>query len=167
PASEAFAFVPRLWSRFAAFVSRKPQPKSLRARAKNLITIQDGSLPSPARLFTDYGYAIIPLGLTGWIAFTVAFALIDISYAIPLLSDPMGWGWNLFGTADLGWVMYVPHLVPYLQAPIFLGGLAVSIYTTYRIGLNHTTDKNVLTRSLAPVVILLSLITATFFWLAM
>jgi polyferredoxin/plastocyanin len=167
PASEAFAFVPRLWAQFVAFVSRKPQPKGSRARAKNLITIKDGSLPAPGRLFTDYGYAIIPLGLTGWIGFTVAFALIDISYAIPLLSDPMGWGWNLFGTADLGWVMYVPHLVPYLQGPIFLGGLAVSIYTAYRIGLNHTSDKNVLTRSLAPVVILLSLITATFFWLAM
>lgn len=164
PATEAFAFVPHLWSRFTLFVRRKPQEKSKRSTSK--ATLQDGKLPSLTRLFTDYGYSIIPLGLTGWIAFTVAFAMVDISYAIPLLSDPMGWGWNLFGTADYGWVMYAPQLIPYLQTPIFLGGLAVSIYTAYRIGLNHTTDKKMLTRSLVPVVILLSLFTATFFWLS-
>lgn len=166
PAGEAFAFVPRLWKRFTDFVRRQPREKNPLA-AMNLPVLQGGSLPSLATLFRDYGYAVIPLGLTGWIGFTVAFALIDISYAIPLLSDPMGWGWNLFGTASYGWVMYAPHLVPYLQAPIFLGGLGVSIFTAYRIGLNHTTDKKVLTRSLLPVVVLLSLITATFFWLAM
>ncbi len=165
PASEAFAFVPRLWNRFVSLVSRKPQAE-IPGTVPN-VTLQGGGLPSLARLFTDYGYATIPLGLTGWIGFTVAFALIDISYAIPLLSDPMGWGWNLFGTAGYGWVMYMPHLVPYLQSPIFLGGLAVSIYTAYRIGLNHTSDKKVLTLSLTPVVILLSMITATFFWLTM
>ena len=166
PAGEAFAFVPRLWDQFLAFVTRKPQQAKSSGRASNVITLE-GKLPSLKRLFIDYGYAVIPLGLAGWIAFTVAFALIDISYAIPLLSDPMGWGWDLFGTAKYGWVMYTPHLVPYLQTPIFLGGLAVSIYTAYRIGLNHTKDKKVLTLSLVPVVILLSLIIATFFWLAM
>ncbi len=165
PASEAFAFVPRLWNQLVSLVRRKPQAEGPGAAA--VVPASGAGLPSAARLFTDYGYAVIPLGLTGWIGFTVAFALIDISYAIPLLSDPMGWGWNLFGTAGYGWVMYVPHLVPYLQAPIFLGGLAVSIYTAYRIGLNHTTDKKVLTRSLAPVVILMSMITAALFWLAM
>ncbi|MFZ5912301.1 MAG: cupredoxin domain-containing protein [Chloroflexota bacterium] len=164
PASEAFAFVPRLWNNFMNLVRRKPQEKNPLA-AMN-IPVRSG-LPSLALLFRDYGYAVIPLGLAGWIAFTVAFAMIDISYAIPLLSDPMGWGWNLFGTANYGWVMYAPHLVPYLQAPILLGGLGVSIYTAYRIGLNHITDKKVLTRSLAPAVILLSLVTATFFWLVL
>lgn len=165
PAGEAFAFVPRLWNRFTSFVTRKPQQSLVKGDPKE--AVGTGALPSLKHLFTGYGYAVIPLGLAGWIAFTVAFALIDISYAIPLLSDPMGWGWDLFGTAKNGWVMYAPHLVPYLQTPIFLGGLAISIYTAYRIGLNHTSDKKLLVRSLVPVVILLSLIIAIFFWLAM
>jgi len=102
-----------------------------------------------------------------WIAFTVAFALVDISYAIPLLSDPMGWGWDLFGTADYGWVMYAPHIIPYLQIPIMLAGLAISIYTVYRIAINHTTDKKLLIRSLTPVVGYLVAVTAIFFWLVL
>lgn len=165
PAREVFAFVPVLWQRLVAFVRRQRLPRFPRAQPNTqLVGI---GLPSSQRLFTDYGYAIIPLGLAGWIAFTVAFALVDISYAIPLLSDPMGWGWDLFGTADYGWVMYVPHLVPYLQTPILLLGLATSIYVVYRIAINHTSNRRILVRSLTPVFVYLSLITAAFFWLVM
>jgi plastocyanin len=165
PAHEAFAFVPALWQRLVAFARRQKLPKSPRARS-NIQLVGPGLPPTP-RLFTDYGYAIIPIGLAGWIAFTVAFALVDISYAIPLLSDPMGWGWNLFGTANYEWVMYAPHLIPYIQTPILLLGLAVSIYVVYRISVHHTTERTVLLRSLAPVFVYLTLITAAFFWLVM
>jgi len=166
PLSEAFNFVPVLWQRLVALVRRRPPPKFPRTSASNIQLI-DAGLPPTQRLFTDLGYAIIPIGLAGWIAFTVAFALVDISYAIPLLSDPMGWGWDLFGTADYGWVMYVPHLIPYIQTPILLLGLAISIYVVYRIAVHHTANQKLLLRGLAPVFVYLSLITATFFWLVM
>jgi len=165
PAREAFAFVPELWRAFMAFVRRQPTPKKPRGGAN--VTLVGMGLPPLKRLFTDYGYAIVPIGLAGWIAFTTAFALVDISYAIPLLSDPMGWGWDLFGTADYGWVMYAPHIIPYLQIPIMLGGLAISIYTVYRIAINHTTDKKLLIRSLTPIVVYLVAVTAVFFWLVL
>lgn len=166
PLNEAFNFVPVLWQRFVALVRRRPLPKFPRTSGSN-IQLVDAGLPPTQRLFTDLGYAIIPIGLAGWIAFTVAFALVDISYAIPLLSDPMGWGWDLFGTADYGWVMYVPHLIPYIQTPILLLGLAISIYVVYRIAVHHTTNQKLLLRGLAPVFVYLSVITAAFFWLVM
>lgn len=165
PVREAFSFVPALWQRLAALVRRQPQPRASGPRPNAQLV--NAGLPSTQRLFTDYGYTIIPIGLAGWIGFTVAFALIDISYAIPLLSDPMGWGWNLLGTASYEWVMYVPHLVPYLQIPIFLAGLAISIYVVYRIAIHHTTDRRLLLRSLTPVFVYLVLVTATFFWLVL
>jgi len=163
PVREAFGFIPASTNRFVSFIRRRSAPRS-RPKGSN-VELYGLELPPLARLFTDYGYAIIPLGLAGWIAFTVAFVMIDISYAIPLLSDPMGWGWDLFGTANYGWVMYSPHLVPLIQTPILLGGLAISIYVAYRIGIHHTTDRKLLTRSLTPVFIFLGLITATFLWL--
>lgn len=52
------------------------------------------------RLFVDYAYALIPLGLAAWIAFTLGFVLVNGSYALVVLSDPLGWGWDLFGTAS-------------------------------------------------------------------
>lgn len=166
PVKEAFAFVPDLWKRLISTLKRQ-QPPAKVFRSQSTIQFDGAHLPPLQRLFTDYGYAIIPIGLAGWIAFTVAFVLVDISYAIPLLSDPMGWGWDLFGTADYGWVMYSPYLIPYIQTPILLAGLAISVYVVYRIAIHHTNNRHILSRSLTPVYAFLILITGTFFWLVM
>jgi hypothetical protein len=123
------------------------------------------TLPPLKQLFVDYGYALAPLGLIGWIAFTVSFALIDISYAIPLLSDPFGWGWNLFGTAKVPWMRFIPEWVPYIQTPILLFGLAVSIIAAYKIVRQRTEDKEAAFRSVIPVAIFMLVITALFFQL--
>ncbi len=85
------------------------------------------------RLFVDFAYALVPMGLMGWIAFSLSFVLVNISYAIPLLSDPFGWGWDLFGTAKYPWTPYAPELLPWLQIPVLLIGLAFSIVLAYRI----------------------------------
>ncbi|MFC1936313.1 cupredoxin domain-containing protein [Chloroflexota bacterium] len=165
PVKEAFNFVPILWKRFVAMLKREKGPKFPKT-SSNVHTF-DITLPSAQKLFTEYGYTIIPLGLAGWIAFTVAFALVDISYAIPLISDPMGWGWDLFGTANYPWTMYIPHLVPYLQIPIMLIGLAISIYVVWRIGIHHISDRKLLLKSLTPVFVYLVLITGLFFWIVL
>jgi hypothetical protein len=165
PAREAFNFIPALWQRTRALLKREKLP-SFPKNTSN-VHLVDMGLPSVQKLFTEYGYTIIPLGLAGWIAFTVAFALVDISYAVPLISDPLGWGWDLFGTASYPWTMYIPNLVPYFQILIMLGGLVISIYVVYRIGIHHITDKKLLLRSLIPVFGYLVLITGLFFWIVL
>jgi hypothetical protein len=89
--------------------------------------------PPTRRLFADYAAALVPLGLAAWIAFSLSFVLINLSYAWPVISDPMGWGWNLLGTASLGWTPYVSGAIPLLQIPVLLVGLAVSIALAFRI----------------------------------
>ncbi len=123
------------------------------------------ALPPLKQLFVDYGYALAPLGLTGWIAFTVSFALIDISYAIPLLSDPFGWGWNLFGTAGTAWIRFIPEWVPYIQTPILLIGLALSIVTAYKLVQQRVPDKQTAFRSVVPIVVFMVGIMLVFFQL--
>ncbi|MBI5650318.1 MAG: 4Fe-4S binding protein [Chloroflexi bacterium] len=123
------------------------------------------ALPPLKQLFVDYGYALAPLGLTGWIAFTVSFALIDISYAIPLLSDPFGWGWDLFGTAKTPWIRFIPEWVPYIQTPILLIGLALSIVTAYNLVEQRVPDKRAAFRSVLPIVVFMVGIMLVFFQL--
>ena len=41
-------------------------------------------------------------GCLSWIAFTISFAFGKMAYLWPVISDPFGWGWNLFGTAGNG-----------------------------------------------------------------
>jgi hypothetical protein len=42
-------------------------------------------------------------------------------------SDPFGWGWDFFGTANIPWHQFLPRLVPWLQAIILLTGLFLSL----------------------------------------
>jgi hypothetical protein len=86
----------------------------------------------PSRRFAEYATALVPLGLASWVAFSLSFVLINFSYAWSVASDPMGWGWNLLGTAGLGWTPYLPGLVPVLQVPVMLVGLSVAVLVTMR-----------------------------------
>lgn len=82
--------------------------------------------------FAEYSKVLVPLGLAAWIAFSLAFVTINFSYAWPALSDPFGWGWNLFGAAGLRWTPYLSGVVPLLQIPVLLGGLAWAIALALR-----------------------------------
>jgi polyferredoxin len=83
--------------------------------------------------FISLAYALVPLGLCAWIAFSLAFVFANFSYLWPALSDPLGWGWNLFGTASMVWTPYLTQFVPTLQVIVLLVGLAWSSATTYQI----------------------------------
>ena len=79
----------------------------------------------------------MPLGLAIWAAFTLSFTMTSLSYAWPALSDPFGWGWNLFGTANMPWTPYLSGLIPYLQVPLLLAGLVVAVALALRIAHQH------------------------------
>ena len=89
------------------------------------------------KLFSDYAAVLVPLGLTAWVAFSLSFVLINFSYAWSVLSDPLGWGWNLLGTAGLKWTPYIPGLVPYLQVPVLLIGLTAALALALRTARQH------------------------------
>ena len=115
----------------------------------------------PKAVFIDYAYTLVPLGLAAWIAFSLSFVLVNISYALPVIGDPFGWGWNLFGLRDVPWTPVLPALVPYLQVPVLLGGLAFSINAAWRIAQEQT--KTHALRAILPVVAFLMAVTLVLF----
>ena len=66
--------------------------------------------------------ALIPMGLLAWVAFTVTFVLGSGSYVASTISDPLGWGWRLFGL-DVSWAPLLTDLRPWLQLASWLFGL--------------------------------------------
>jgi hypothetical protein len=79
------------------------------------------------RLFVALAYPLVPLGLAAWMAFTVSLVFANLSYALPVLSDPFGWGWNLLGTRDVAWHPFFTGWVPPIQAALLIAGLIASI----------------------------------------
>ncbi len=88
-------------------------------------------------LFAAYATALVPLGLAIWVAFTLSFTMTNLSYAWPALSDPFGWGWNLFGTANMAWTPYLSGVIPYLQVPVLLVGLIIAVALALRAAHQH------------------------------
>ncbi len=103
------------------------------------------------RLFVDYAYSLVPLGLISWIAFSVSFVFVNGSYALPVLSDPFGWGWDLFGTRSIAWTPLWPGLVAVLQVGLLLAGLVYSTTIAYRIGRQHTATDALAWRGTLPI----------------
>jgi hypothetical protein len=85
------------------------------------------------RLFVALAYSLVPMGLAAWMAFTVSLVFANASYALPVLSDPFGWGWNLLGTGDAVWHPWLTRWVPPVQAGLLIAGLVASIVAADRI----------------------------------
>ncbi|HBY97673.1 MAG: cupredoxin domain-containing protein [Ardenticatenaceae bacterium] len=114
------------------------------------------------RVFVTYAYALVPMGLMAWIAFSIAFLFINVSYAIPLLSDPFGWGWNLLGTKHYPWTPYLSGWVPYFQIPVLLVGLVLSILLAHRLSEENFPDPRQAQRALVPIATFLVGVTVVF-----
>jgi hypothetical protein len=96
--------------------------------------------------------ALIPLGLGMWAAF-----FIPVVYT---LSDPFGWGWNLFGAAGMPWIQIWPSGVPWLQTVAVLTGVAFSLKQGYQLWLSEMMKKRAALSGFAPTAGLIGLIAA-------
>lgn len=81
------------------------------------------------RSMANFAQALLPLGLFAWIAFTISFALPKLSFILNVASDPLGWGWNLFGTADSIIKSANWSFTPLLQ----IGALAAGLFWSVRL----------------------------------
>jgi ferredoxin len=113
-------------------------------------------------LFLAYGYMLVPMGLLAWIAFSIPLIMVNGSYIISVISDPMGWGMNLFGTADFPWTPLKPQWVPFLQVFVLLIGLYYSGRGLNRVATKMFPDAIQRSRSLIAPTVLLAAITLVF-----
>ena len=89
------------------------------------------TLPLKQR-FASLSTALIPLGLMFWVAFSLSFVLTNASYILAALSDPLGLGWNLFGTANTAWQPMLTSILAPAQTLALVGGLIWSARTAQK-----------------------------------
>jgi hypothetical protein len=104
----------------------------------------------------------VPMGLAGWIAFSFSFVFVNGSYAISVLSDPFGWGWDLFGTRSVPWTPVLPGLALVLQVGVLLAGLIFSVVIAYRIGRQHSRSHAQAWRGTLPIAAFLTGVSVMF-----
>lgn len=119
---------------------------------------------SVKKLFVDYSYALVPLGLAVWINFCVGLVMINGSDIIASISDPLGWGWNLFGTANYPWHPYASGAVPFVQLGIFMLGLVGSSYAAWKLSLKNFKKLEPALKAMVPMTAFLAGLTIAFMY---
>ena len=108
--------------------------------------------------FASLSTALIPLGLMFWVAFSLSFVLTNISYILMALSDPLGLGWNLFGTANTAWQPMLTSLLAPAQTLALVGGLIWSARTAQK-ATNETCTSSI------PIIVYCFVLTLVMLWL--
>jgi hypothetical protein len=117
------------------------------------------------RLWQRFSHGLVPLALMAWIAFSLSLVLVSGSYVIPVVSDPLGHGWDLFGTAGFEGRPALMGLLPYAQVIVLLIGMAWSIRACWQIACRAFSRREEALRGMVPVTLFLFATTATFLWL--
>ena len=108
---------------------------------------------------------MVPLGLLSWIAFSFPLIFVNGAYVVSVISDPFGWGWNLFGTAHFQWHPFYPEYLGYIQVILLFIGLGLAINRAYFIGQDLYKSSNIALKSLLPIAIFSVIVTITFMFL--
>jgi len=117
------------------------------------------------RVFVEFSYCLIPLGIARWAAFSVAMMFVNGSYLAAVVSDPLALGWNLFGSAEFGWHPFWTGAIPYLQMLLLLVGLAFSLEYGYRFAERLFGSGSAAKRGWIPMFLFLLVLSVSFLWL--
>lgn len=124
--------------------------------------LTNGSGASLKDIYLRYSYVFVPFGLLAWIAFSIPLVFVNGAYILTVISDPLGWGWDLMGTANIHWNPFIPEYVPHMQAVVLGIGFWVSAKSGLKISNNLFSDSKIAFRGFFPVLVFLGLITFGF-----
>jgi hypothetical protein len=109
----------------------------------------------------------VPIALAYDVAHNLSFLALGTQYLIPILSDPFGIGWDLFGTKlyliDTGAV--TASFMWYVAIAVIVGGHVVAVYLAHTQALRLFPERATAMRSQVPLVVLMIAYTMTSLWI--
>lgn len=117
------------------------------------------------KIFINFSYTLIPIGLGVWIAFSLGIILPNGSYILHILSDPFAWGWNLFGTANFPWTPVFTGILGYLQGLTLLIFYLFTLDYGFKISKITYPELSQAKRGWLPILLFITVITLFFLWL--
>ncbi len=115
-------------------------------------------------IFIWFALAFIPLAISLHLAHNYFHLLEEGAVIIPTLSDPFGFGWNLFGTAGAQVTIIPSGLISTLQFLTIGFGVLASGYALYRLSLNMFKVRTQAFRTMVPMVMLLAGLATFYVW---
>ena len=128
--------------------------------------ISAGSDITVEQTFKMFAYSIIPIALFYHLAHNSMHFFMEAQHIIPLLSDPFGWGWNLFGTADRHYLpLMTLQWVWWIQIAMIVIGHFFGVLVADRMALRLYKDRETRIRGLFPLILTMILYSGFSVWL--
>ena len=114
-----------------------------------------------------YAFSLVPIAIAYQMAHYYTYLLIQGQMIISLISDPLGWGWDLFGTAGFEprYGIIGAGFVWYSQVALIIVGHVIAVYLAHSISLRLLRDPGRAFRSQLPMLVLMVLYTITSLWI--
>ncbi len=106
---------------------------------------------SVKEIFLNSAGALLPLGLILWITFVIPMLFVNVTFVMQSASDPFGWGWDFFGTANIPWHQLLPKMVPWIQSVLILAGLYFSLRNLKRSWIKYQFNSKELFQMILPM----------------
>lgn len=126
-----------------------------------------GGKAGPVQLAGAYAYSLVPIALVYQVAHYYTLLLFNGQIAIVQISDPFGWGWNLFGTAyyQMNNAILGAAFVWYSQVALIVAGHVIAVYLAHAVALPLLGDSKRARRSQYPILVLMILYTVSSLWI--
>ncbi len=110
--------------------------------------------------------SLLPIAMVYQLAHYSTYLFVNGQQIIRLASDPFGYGWNLFGTANFPVSTNLNFLVIWnYQVSLIVVGHVIAVYVAHRLALNLFPSIRTAVRSQYPMIMLMIAYTSAGLWL--
>ena len=112
-------------------------------------------------------FSLIPIALAYNMAHFLSLLVIQGQFIIPLVSDPFGFGWDLFGTADYRVNIGIINakFVWFTSVVAIVLGHIIAVYIAHVISLRTVSNHSSALRGQYPMLLLMVSYTVTSLWI--
>jgi hypothetical protein len=132
-----------------------------------LIGYMGNSSLKVTELVRTFVLSLVPIALAYHIAHYFSFLMIQGQRMLPLISDPFGWGWDLFGTANYAIDIAVvdARFIWLLSIAAIIIGHVLAVYVSHAYALRTFPEKGNAVRSQYPMLVLMVGYTMVSLWI--
>jgi hypothetical protein len=119
------------------------------------------------RFAAAYAFSLVPIAVAYQEAHYYTLLLVQGQAFVARLSDPFGWGWNLFGTVGFQprYGLVVAGFVWYSQVALIVAGHMVAVYLAHLISLRLLRNPKRAMLSQLPMLVFIVLYTVSSLWI--
>ena len=123
--------------------------------------------PSPGRAAGLFILTLLPITIAYHVAHYLSFFAMAGQYLVPLASDPLGRGWDLFGGARyfIRIAVIDARMLWYVSVTAIVAGHIAAVYLAHAVALREFPDRRRALRSQYPMVALMVAYTMTSLWI--